>query len=118
MKIEDFEKLHYGQEIYWKGKKHFISKIKKETFGEKCIGFKTKGSCFIFKRIMHELSFDKPKAKVLRAQYLYKVKGGKRPRFAFEYYINQKDFLDSMGTCKEGFGFITRLQETEREFDE
>jgi len=117
MKIEDFEQLHIEQNIYFGGEQVKISHLELYE-GKYKIGFRSYLMSYIFTDIMDGLFFDKPKVKVKRAQYLYKFKNRTRPKIGLCLCLDQKDFLDSMGTCRDSFDFVTRLFETEKEFDE
>jgi len=117
MNEKDFEKLHIGQEIYFGGEQGKISHLEL-CEGEYKIGFRSYSMSYIFTDIMDGLFFDKPKAKVKRAQYLYRSVGYKIPEITFRMFIDQEDFLKSIHSHESKFDFIIRLPDTEYEFEE
>jgi len=117
MELNNFRGLHIGQEIYWESILVKVTELRSDVNGDYCIRFENNTEKY-FSKIMDELSFDKPKMKVKRAQYVCKLKICPAPYANGWFYRDQKELLDSSEHSKQEFDFIIRLDGTEREFEE
>jgi len=119
MNKNDIYDLKLGMLIYWKGKSVVIDSLMSSIqAGGFIIAFVNDSSFYSFNKIMGELSFEKQKPKVKRAQYLYKTKKNKKPMSTLSFYLNDDEFKQSIQTTSDRIEFMIRLTETEREFDE
>ena len=60
---------------------------------------------------------ERVKQKVKRAKYLYKLNYEKIPNETTGYYIDKKELINLWSREEKDFKSITRLEETEREFE-